>query len=162
MKFITTLVAAVIYVLQATIQDYRIREREYSTPLSTMPGNVQALADEMFEEATRDKQLSADQAQQIEAGIWKMLGEGAVLQRNHELKKTREKISYLGQLLSWFMKAKGLSYAQIEEKYRNDFTDSEKELHRTIVESASRSNQDLVGKLWKAISKKFWGAQAKL
>ncbi|WP_445359271.1 hypothetical protein [Microbulbifer sp. ANSA005] len=161
MKFITTLIAAIIYVLQAVIQDYKTREREYSVPLSTMPDNVQALADEMFEEATKDKQLTAEQAQQIEAGIWKMLGEGAVLQRNHELKKTREKISYLGQLLSWFMKAKGLTYAQIEEKYRSEFTESEKELHRAIVESASRSNQDLVGKLWKSICKTFWG-QAKL
>ncbi|WP_413663997.1 hypothetical protein [Microbulbifer sp. CNSA002] len=157
MKFITTLIAAIIYVLQAVIQDYKTREREYSVPLSTMPDNVQALADEMFEEATKDKQLSVEQAQQIEAGIWKMLGEGAVLQRNHELKKTREKISYLGQLLSWFMKAKGLTYEQIEEKYRSEFTESEKEMHRAIVESASRSNQDLLGKLWKSIRKKFWG-----
>ncbi|WP_444911893.1 hypothetical protein [Microbulbifer sp. PAAF003] len=157
MKFITTLIAAIIYVLQAVIQDYKTREQEYSVPLSTMPDNVQALADEMFEEATKDKQLSVEQAQQIEAGIWKMLGEGAVLQRNHELKKTREKISYLGQLLSWFMKAKGLTYEQIEEKYRSEFTESEKEMHRAIVESASRSNQDLLGKLWKSIRKKFWG-----
>ncbi|MCO1336034.1 hypothetical protein MO867_17015 [Microbulbifer sp. OS29] len=159
---ILIIAASAIYVLQATLQDYKNRKEEYSPPLTNMPDNAAALAKDMFEEAVRGKQLSADHTQKIEAGIWEMLGEGAVLQRNHELVKTKEKISYLGQFLSWFMKAKGLSYAQIEEKYRKDFTDSEKELHQNIVQSASRSNKDLVGKLWKSVINFFWPRQAKL
>lgn len=135
--------------------DKKIREKEYTLPLSTMPGNIEALAQEMMAAAAKDRYLTMEQRRTIETEIYKMLGEGAVLQRNHELTKTREKISYYGLFLSWFMKNKGLSYGQIQAKYNKVFLEDSIELHRAIIQAASRSNDDLYKKFIDTIFKKF-------
>ena len=142
------------------LNDIRIRDRVYTQPLKTMPANAKQLIDEMMAEAAKDKSLSAEQLGQIEKGIYKMLSEGAVEQRNFEMKKTREMISYVGLFLSWFMKQKGLSYEQIQAKYLKEFSVSEREGHLKIIESAAGSNSDLLGKFYITLRKKFgFGAQ---
>ncbi|MFZ5600985.1 MAG: hypothetical protein ACOY7J_00905 [Pseudomonadota bacterium] len=137
------------------LNDIRIRDRVYTQPLKTMPANAKQLIDEMMAEAAKDKSLSTDQLAQIEKGIYKMLSEGAVEQRNFEMKKTREMISYVGLFLSWFMKQKGLSYEQIQAKYIKEFSVSEREGHLKIIESAAGSNSDLMGKFYYTLRKKF-------
>lgn len=159
-------VVAAMYVIGmlsgALENDKKIREREYTVPLSNMPGNIDALAREMMEAAAQERNLTVEQRRTIESEIYKMLGEGAVLQRNHELTKTREKISYFGYFLSWFMKNKGLSYEQIQAKYSKDFAEGDIALHKKIIEAASRSNNDLFKKFIGTISKKFGFTQSKL
>jgi hypothetical protein len=59
---------------------------------------------------------------------------------------TREKISCLGQFLSWFMKQKGLTYEQIEEKYRKQFPQDEQHKFEEIIQSASRANPNVFEK----------------
>ena len=154
--------AFVIYFTRSMYNDSNIRETTYSAPLATMPANVDSLAKEMLEAACADGNLTATQVKEIETGIYKILSEGAVLQRNHELTKTREIISYSGQLMSWFMKAQGLTYEQIVAKYEKDFSKSEIEKHKEIILSAARPNSNLFNKMMMTISKKLGLAQAKL
>lgn len=137
------------------VNDSQIREEQYTQPLASMPDNIDALATEMLKTSAEEKNLTQEQLFQIENEIYKMLGEGAVLQRNQELKKTREEISYFGLFLSWFMKAKGLTYQQIQAKYEIDFSGSEKDLHKTIIAAASRSNNNLLGKFYNTLVNKF-------
>jgi predicted transposase YbfD/YdcC len=135
--------------------DARIREEKYTRPLSTMPENVKALIKEMTEAASKEKGITQEQLTQIEAEIYQMMSEGAVAQRNFEMEKTRDEISAVGYFISSFMKQKGVSYAQIKAKYEKEFSESEKLGHLKIIESASRSNKNLVDKFCQTIQKKL-------
>ena len=152
-------VAAAAFVLSGMLRglynDMAIRSREYTEPLKTMPENALKLMEEMLAEAAKDKSLSSEQMSQVETGIYRMLSEGAVEQRNFEMKQVREKISYLGLFLSWFMKQEGLTYAQVQAKYERDFSLSERAKHMKIIQSASGTNKNLLGKFYLTLCKKF-------
>lgn len=134
------------------------REEIYSKPLATMPENVDSLVKEMMQAAANDANLTVEQKLSIEKDIYRMMSEGAVVQRNHEMDKTRSQISHVGYLLSWFMKQKGMTHAQIQAKYQQDFEDDELNLHKKIIESASRSNKNLTDKFNQTLAKKIGAA----
>jgi len=140
------------------ISDSSIRDANYTKPLATMPDNIKALADEMIAEATKGTQMTADQLVGVEKEIYRMMSEGAVAQRNHEMEKTREQISYSGYFLSWFMKQKGLTYTQIQAKYKQEFSQDERLGHKKIIESASRTNKNLQDKFVTSLVGKFKGS----
>lgn len=150
-------VAAAALVTKALHGDSVIREEVYSKPLATMPGNVDALAKEMIAEATKGTNLNPAQLLKIETDIYKMMSEGAVAQRNFEMDKTRGEISYIGHFLSWFMKQQGMTYEQIDAKYKIKFADDEKMKHKQIIESASRTNKNLVEKFSSSLVSKIKG-----
>lgn len=131
--------------------DPQIRDQVYTKPLSTMPGNAKELLGEMLDAAIREKggsgKVGDNQISALRLELLEMLAQGAVEQRNQEMKVTREQISYLGQFLSWFMKQKGLSYEQIEEKFRKQFPASEQQKFEEIIASASRANPNVMNKL---------------
>lgn len=162
------LVAAAMFVMKLVLDmrnDALLRENIYTLPLSRMPQNADALAREMLDEAAKDKSLTASQLGKIEKDIYRMLSQGAVAQRNFEMEKTRQKISYIGLFLSWFMKQKGLTYEQIQVKYEKEFSEDERRGHQMIINSAARSNQNLLGKFYLTLQKLFGGKvqkQAKL
>ena len=160
--FLVAAAAFVLHVTKSLYDDSNIRSREYSTPLSTIPENADNLAQEMIDAEAAGKNLTPQQIKDIEIKTYKILSEGAVLQRNQELSNTRELISYYGQFLSWFMKAKGLTYSQIQAKYLKDFSARELEMHKKIIESASSPNKDLLNKFLITIQKKFGFIQSKL
>ena len=140
--------------------DARIRDETYTKPLSNMPANAAALMKEMMEEAAKDSSLTAEQLEKINREIYQMMSEGAVAQRNFQMKKTREAISGVGLYLSWFMKQEGMSYQAIQAKYERDFAEDERRGHMKMIESAARSNSALLSKFYASIVKKFWGASS--
>lgn len=151
---LATAAACVLAICYQLRNDSKIRKVMYSDPLTAIPDNAFALIDEMIAEATKDSNLTPTQIEQIIAGIYAMLSEGAVAERNLLMEKTRESISKLGVFLSWFMKQEGLSYNQIKAKYANSFTISEIEVHKKIIQSASRANHDLLSKFYNTLKKK--------
>ncbi|MDK2126630.1 hypothetical protein [Parachitinimonas caeni] len=94
------------------------------------------------------------------------LAVGASLQRNHEMEATRAKISGVGLMLSSFMKEKGLSIEQVQEKAisklqkRGNAEPTVSDISREMIQSASRANQDLVGKLVKTLTGQGHAPQA--
>jgi methylphosphotriester-DNA--protein-cysteine methyltransferase len=156
---IATAAALAIKACTDLYNDSCVREEIYSKPLSTMPQNVDALVKEMMKAAAEGVNLTVTQKLSIEKDIYRMMSEGAVVQRNHEMDKTRSSISSVGYLLSWFMKQKGMTYEQIQAKYQQEFKDDEVKLHQKIVESASRSNKNLTDKFTQTLAKKL-GAPA--
>lgn len=132
--------------------DSSIRESTYTRPLATMPGNVRDLVISMIDAAANEarnagSRLEDSEIQSLRLDLYKMMAEGAVEQRNWEMQMTREQISYIGRFLSWFMKQKGLSYAQIEQKYAQQFGQDELGKFQEIINSASRSNPSVFSKL---------------
>jgi len=156
MYFAKLLAAMFIYLSYALYQDQKIRDAEYTKPLSTMPDNARALYEQMLSAETSGKALSDEAVAKIRLEILATLSKGAVAQRNHEMSAVRQKISSFGYVLSWFLKQKGLSYQQIFAKYRLDFSEGDQQLHLKIIESASRANPSvfwkLVGKLQNSVT----------
>jgi hypothetical protein len=141
------LAATVTYVGYALYGDQQIRDEDYTKPLGTMPDNARELAEQMLSAEINSHELSEQEIAKVRLEILEILSQGAVAQRNHEMDMVRDKISYFGYLLSWFLKQKGLSYEQITEKYRLQFDQDAQGRHMAIIESASRANPSVFDKL---------------
>lgn len=147
MTFTQFLAALFIFSGYSLYNDQRIRDAEYTGPLATMVDNARALYEQMMSAVLSGRDLSEDEIGKIRLETLSMLSKGAVEQRNHEMERVRTKISYLGLALSWFLKQKGLSYSQIEEKYAQQFGKDQQAMHLKIIESASRANPSVFNKL---------------
>ena len=141
------LAATVMYIGYSIYGDQQIRDEQYTKPLSNMPPNARDLADQMLSAEINSHDLSGAEVAKVRLAILEILSQGAVAQRNHEMTMVREKISYFGGLLSWFLKQKGLSYEQITEKYRVEFGEDVQGRHLEIIASASRANPSVFQKL---------------
>ncbi|WP_137935835.1 hypothetical protein [Chitinivorax sp. B] len=110
--------------------------------------SIESQLSNLVEELRTDKHNQVDMA----------LAVGASLQRNHEMEATRAKISGVGLMLSSFMKEKGLSIEQVQEKAISKLHKSGNaeptvsDISKEMIQSASRANQDLVGKLMKTLT----------
>ena len=160
MIFFRLLAGIIVFAGYALYGDQKIRDEHYTKPLAKMPVYAFALYQQMLSAALTGASLSISEIKQVRLEILSMLSQGAVEQRNHEMRKVREQISPLGRLLSWFLKQKGLSYQQIEEKYAKAFSKDEQELHFKIIESASRSNPSVFGKLVSKLTGWFGGGSS--
>ena len=147
--------AAALLVVYTLYQDGKIRDEIYTEPLKLMPDNIRELSAEMLKAAAEGQNLTPEQVEMIQLQIAQMMSEGAVAQRNFEMQKTREAISKLGLFLSEFMKAKGMTYEQLQVKYQEVFDRNEIAGHQAVIESASRSNPQLLDKFRMALLKKF-------
>lgn len=152
MIFSLIAVGSAIYVAYGLYQDSQTREQTYTRPLATMPNNARDLVLEMLDVAVteaeeNDSPLNDSEIKELRLELMKMMAEGAVEQRNWEMKMTRDQISYVGAFLSWFMKQKGLTYEQIEDKYTKQFPHDELQKFEEIIKSASRANPNVFEKL---------------
>jgi hypothetical protein len=141
----------VAYSAYSLRQDAQTRETTYTQPLKTIPGNANSLVSEMIDVAVAEAEekgspLSDGDVAELRLELMKLMSVGAVEQRNVEMRMTREQISYLGAFLSWFMKQKGLTYEQLEDKYEKLFPQSEIDKYEEIIKSASRANPNVFEK----------------
>jgi len=157
--FLSLAAFMVVYLLY---RDGQIRGEIYSEPLKQMPENIRQLSAQMLAAASEGKKLTPEQTKSIELDIARMMSEGAVAQRNFEMDKTRAAISRLGLFLSRYMKEKDMTYAQLQQKYEAEFSKDELAGHRQIIESASRSNANLLNRYVQTLREKFGLTMAKL
>lgn len=141
----------VAYSAYSLREDAQIRETTYTQPLKNIPGNVKELVSEMIDVAVAEaeenkKPLSDGDIADLRLELMKLMSEGSVEQRNLEMRMTREQISYLGAFISWFLKQKGLTYEQLEDKYEKQFPQSELSKYEAIIKSASRANPNVFEK----------------
>jgi hypothetical protein len=90
--------------------------------------------------------ISDEEKIKIQLSACEILAQGSVEQRNWEMNAVRKKISCLGRLFSWFLKQRGLSYKEIEEKYKKEFVGDDQGIYWEIISSAARTNPDLFNK----------------
>jgi len=145
--FARLLAIIILYAGYQLYEDGKIREASYNQPLKKMSANARELMQQMLDAAMADPNFKSDMAPQIRTEILTLLSKGAVAQRNHEMQVVREQISKVGYLLSWFLKQKGLGYERIYAKYAQIFSQDEQALHLAIIDSASRANPSVFGKL---------------
>ncbi|NER38115.1 MAG: DUF4157 domain-containing protein [Oscillatoria sp. SIO1A7] len=116
--------------------DYQIRETDYTKVIA----NIEPICNKILKDA-EDAGGSTSEMKRI-------LAEGAVIARNNQMDEVRGKISKLAQLISSFMKKKGLEYEELYNKYQQKYPNfNEDQINEKIIESASRSNQDLLARL---------------
>ena len=76
MYFTKLLAATIIYLGLKLAEDQKIRDAEYTKPLSTMPENARALLDQMLSAEISGKKLTDEAIDEIRLGILEMLSEG--------------------------------------------------------------------------------------
>jgi hypothetical protein len=140
------------YIVYSYINDIEIRDKNYTKPLGNMPANANKLAETIVDQGSKELGgVTGEELRQLKIDAFKLLAEGAVEQRNLEMKKVREQISYLFLAVSYIMKQKGLSYDELEAKFAMKFPDCEIKKFQAIIESAARSNPNLFNKAYHTI-----------
>ncbi|CAM3740701.1 hypothetical protein [Vibrio aquimaris] len=170
------------------IGDSIIRDELYTRPISNMPKEINEIKSSMIDEKVKEMvdglqslrdesgHITLEEERKIkdlaELSVLSILSEGASLQRNHEMNKTRDNISMLSSFISSFMKKDGIKYSHIVEKKSqsiienyndnkiNEFNDlsikDKKFVYEEVINSSSKANANLLDKFVKSVCDKLY------
>lgn len=160
----------------------------YTRPISNMPKEINEIKSSMIDEKVKEMvdglqslrdesgHITLEEERKIkdlaELSVLSILSEGASLQRNHEMNKTRDNISMLSSFISSFMKKDGIKYSHIVEKKSqsiienyndnkiNEFNDlsikDKKFVYEEVINSSSKANANLLDKFVKSVCDKLY------